>query len=127
MIQMPIYTYTSYPPRELQEYASSLWNIALYAKALNQMDLYNQAKTIHDKLARDYQARTAPKKKGFWEMFKDNITFRDMDHHITISIECIEGDKVFENYVRAAKDFEPYLLRQKLQEVLELHNRKYGQ
>jgi hypothetical protein len=107
------------------KFQSSLSVIAAYAKAANLMDLYNQAKEAHDNMTRQYNAQTAPKKKGFWEQFKDNLTF-NMDTHVSLPASFLEDDVTFQALYEHAKSLPQNELLKQLREAVTTHNNLYG-
>ena len=75
---------------ELRIYLSELATIAALAKVAKQTEIYNQAKEAYDHLVSQYNEQARPKKKGFWEQFKDNLTFRDLDINSTELLQSLE-------------------------------------
>lgn len=124
-MRMPIYHTRTMPSMELRNYLSELASIAALAKAANQTELYNQAKEAHDNLVTQYNTQNRPKKKGFWEQFKDNLLFRDMDTHIVDLLEPLEGDPYFQMQVNAYKNFPIQKLNQALNETIQQFNSKH--
>lgn len=109
-MRMTIYHTTTMPSMKLTRYLSELSGIAALAKAANQMQLYNQAKDAHDSLVSKYNEQTRPKKKGFWEQLKDNLTFRELDTHVATPLSYLEDDVWFRSISERLKDCPPYLI-----------------
>ena len=125
-MRMPIYHTTTMPSMKLTSYLSELSVIAAFAKAANQMQLYNQAKEAHDRLVYQYNEQTRPKKKGFWEQFKDNLTFRELDTHVAMSLSYLEDDASFRGISEGLKSWPSYKLVTELNNAVESFNRKHG-
>ena len=62
MIHIPVNHRTISASDEFNKFQSSLFMIAVYAKAANQMGIYNQAKQAHDNMARQFNTQCKPKK-----------------------------------------------------------------
>ena len=113
------------PSMELTSYLSELSVIAALAKAANQLTLYSQAKDAHDRLVSQYNEQTKPKKKGFWEQFKDNITFRDLDTHVALPLTYLEEDSAFKIIYEGIKDWPSYKIQSELNKAVADFNRKH--
>ena len=124
-MKMPIYHTTTMPSMELTSYLSELSVIAALAKAANQLTLYSQAKDAHDRLVSQYNEQTKPKKKGFWEQFKDNITFRDLDTHVALPLTYLEEDSAFKIIYEGIKDWPSYKIQSELNKAVADFNRKH--
>lgn len=124
-MRMLIYHTTTSPSIELTSYLSKLWVLAAYAKAANKMSLYNQAKDIHDRLVLNYNEQVRPKKKGFWQQFKDNITFRDLDTHCAITLEYLEENSTFQTIYEAVKQEPSYKLIEELNRAVTEFNQNH--
>ena len=125
MIRIPVHNTISSPSMDFIKFQSSLAVIAAYAKAANLMDLYNHAKEAHDNMARQYNAKTAPKKKGFWEQFKDNLTL-NMDTQVALTVSYLEDDPSFTTMYEAIKKLSPYEIQKGLRDAVNTHNSLYG-
>ena len=125
MIRIPVRNTIVSPSLDLIKYQSSLMVIAAYAKAANQIELYNQAKEAHDNTVRQYNARTAPKKKSFWEQFKDNLTF-NMDTQVAIPQFYLEEDPSFSAMCEVIRGLSSYQVLEGLRDAVARHNRVYG-
>ena len=121
MIKVPIHTTFVSPSLDFIKYRSSLMVVAAYAKAANQIELYKQAKETYDKVTRQYNEKTAPKKKGFWEQFKDNLTF-NMDSQVALSISYLEDDSDFLEMIEAIKRKSSFEIQKGLREAILVHN-----
>ncbi len=124
-MKMPIYHTTTMPSIKLTSYLSELSMIAAFAKAANQLTLYNQAKEAHDRLVSQYNEQTRPKKKGFWEQFKDNITFRDLDTHVAIPLTYLEDDPTFKAICEGIQSWPPNRIQSELNQAVADFNRKH--
>ena len=113
------------PSIELTSYLSELSMIAAFAKVANQPTLYNQAKEAHDRLVTQYNEQTKPKKKGFWEQFKDNITFRDLDTHVAIPLTYLEEDSTFKAILEGVQSWPSYEVVRQLNQAVADFNRKH--
>lgn len=122
---MPIYHTTTMPSIELTSYLSELSMIAAFAKAANQLTLYNQAKEAHDCLVSQYNEQTKPKKKGFWEQFKDNITFRDLDTHVAIPLTYLEEDSTFKAILEGVQSWPSDEILRQLNQTVADFNKKH--
>lgn len=122
---MPIYHTTTMPSMELRFYLSELATIAALAKVANQTEIYNQAKEAHDRLVSQYNEQTRPKKKGFWEQFKDNLTFRDLDTHIAEHLPSLEEDFNFKMFLSAYANRPIHEVNQALSEQIQRFNSKH--
>ena len=83
------HTFTS-PSLELNKVQAQLAQIAAYAKAAREIDIFNQIKEMHDNMSRRFNAENAPQKKGWFQshfgydtetlfsapLLEDNITFK---------------------------------------------------
>ena len=125
MIRIPVHNTITSPSLDFIKYQTTLVFIAAYAKAANQMDLYNQAKEAHDNMASQYNAQTAPKKKGFWEQFKDNLTF-NMDTHVALPAGYLEDDVTFQTIYEQAKTLSQSELLKQLGDAIAIYNGLYG-
>lgn len=125
MVRIPVRNTIISPSLDFIKFQSSLMVIAAYAKAANQNDLYEQAKEAHDNMARQYNAKTAPKKKGFWEQFKDNLTF-NMDTQVALPVSYLEDDPSFTAMYEAIKKLSPYEVQKGLRDAVNTHNSLYG-
>jgi LPS O-antigen subunit length determinant protein (WzzB/FepE family) len=121
MIRIPVHNTITTPSQDFIKYQTSLQAIAAYAKAAHQAELYNQAKETHDKLVRQYNEQNAPKKKGFWEQFKDNLTL-NMDTHVTFYASYLEEDIAFKTLYEGALKLPQSKLMNDLRQLLDYHN-----
>lgn len=124
-MRMPIYHTTTMPSMALTGYLSELSTLAAFAKTANQMQLYNQAKEAHDRLVAQYNEQTRPKKKGFWEQFKDNLTFRELDTHVALPLYYLENDTMFNTLCESLKSLPSYRINQLLSEAVQNFNSKH--
>ena len=124
-MRMPIYHTTTMPSIELTSYLSELSVLAALAKAANQTKLYNQAQEAHDKLVANYNEQTRQKKKGFWEQFKDNLTFRDLDTNVAMSLNYLEEDSMFKTMYETIKSWPSYKIIKELNQAVADFNRKH--
>ena len=124
MSRIPIHSTILRPSIDFIKIQSSLAVIAAYAKAAELMDLYNQAKEAHDNMTRQYNAQSAPKKKGFWEKFKDNLTF-NLDTQIALPASYLEDDVTFQAIYNHAKSLSQNELLKKIKEAVTTHNSLY--
>lgn len=125
MIHIPVNHRTISASDEFIKFQSSLFMIAVYAKAANQMELFNQVKQAHDNMARQFNTQCKPK-KGFWQEFKDNFSL-NMDTESFISERYLEDkEPEFSAYYQYAKSLSPRDLQAALNRAIEDHNRKYG-
>jgi hypothetical protein len=83
------HSFTS-PSLKFNNVQAQLAQIAAYAKAANETDIFNQIKEMHDNMSRQFNAENAPKKKGWFQshfgydtetlfsapLLEDNITFK---------------------------------------------------
>ena len=92
MIKIPVHNTFTTPSQQLTTYLSILEVMAAYAKAAHQTDLFNQLKEQHDKMVTQYNEQNKPKKKGFWEQVKDNLTL-NMDTHTTFYLSLLATNK----------------------------------
>lgn len=120
---IPVTSSISGPSSDFNNYQSSLCSIAAYAKAANQMELYNQAKDAHDKMAREYNNRNAEKKRGFWESIARSISF---DTHVTLSAPYLEDDPSFIQMYKIASMLPNYQVLALLRAAVNQHNIAYG-
>lgn len=123
-MRMPIYHATTMPSMALNNYLSELSVIAAYAKVANQETLYNQIKEAHDGLVVQYNRQSQPKKKGFWEQFKDNLTFRELDTHIAIPLTYLEDDSMFKTICDGLQKRPKQEILVQLNKAVEDFNRK---
>lgn len=70
------------PSNELRFRFRKLCEIAAAAKVSGQTELFEQAKSLYDSLASQYNAQARPKKRGFWGQFVDNLTNTETSVHI---------------------------------------------
>ena len=100
--------------------------IAIYAKLTNNMDIFNQAKEIHDEFARRFNEQNRPKKKGFWQEFKDNLTL-NMDTTSFTPAELLdENEPPFSTYYEFVKSKSQAELQASLKWALSNYKNKYG-
>lgn len=125
MIRIPVHSTILRPSIDFIKIQSSIAVIAAYAKAAELMDLYNQAKEAHDNMTRQYNAQSAPKKKGFWEKFKDNLTF-NLDTQIALPASYLEDDVTFQAIYNHAKSLSQNELLKQLKEAVTTHNSLYS-
>lgn len=111
---------------DLIKFQTSLEMIAAYAKAANQMDLYNKVKEAHDNISYQFNARNTPKKKGFWQQFKDNL-LGDMDTTTVIPLRSLEESFTFKPLYEAAKKLSYNELIRSLEMLVDKHNKLYGE
>ena len=110
---------------EFNKFQSSLFMIAVYAKAANQMELFNQVKQAHDDNARQFNTQCKPK-KGFWQEFKDNF-FLNMDVESFVEERYLDEKSVeFSAFYQHAKSLSPRDLQAYLEGAIVEHNRKFG-
>ena len=83
------HSFTS-PSLEFNKVQAQLAQIAAYAKAAREIDIFNQIKEMHDNMSRRFNAENAPQKKGWFQshfgydtetlfsapLLEDNITFK---------------------------------------------------
>lgn len=125
MIHIPVSMRTISASDEFNKFQSSLFMIAVYAKAANQMEIYNQAKQAHDNMARQFNTQCKPK-KSFWQEFKDNFSL-NMDTESFISEKYLEEkEPEFSAFYQYAKSLSPRDLQATLNGAIADHNRKYG-
>ena len=67
MIHIPVNYRTISASDEFNKFQNSLEIIAAYAKAANQMELFNQVKQAHDNNAHQFNTQCKPK-KSFWQI-----------------------------------------------------------
>lgn len=126
MIHIPSNHTSISPSREFIEHQTSLMMIAIYAKLTNNMDIFNQAKEIHDEFARRFNEQNRPKKKGFWEEFKDNF-FLNMDTTSFTPAEFLdENSDTFSVWYEMEKSKSQAELQGLLKWALSDYNSKYG-
>lgn len=125
MIHIPVSMRTISASDEFNKFQSSLFMIAVYAKAANQMELFNQVKQAHDNNARQFNTQCKPK-KGFWQEFKDNLLL-NMDVESFVPAKCLdEMGMEFSVFYQHAKSLSPRDLEAYLKGAIADHNRKYG-
>ena len=120
-IHIPVNNTIISPSREFISHLSNLQMIAALAKTLNLVDLYNQVKDAHDNLVCQYNAQSKPKKKGFWEQFKDNLTM-NMDTHTAVSVSYLEDDSFFKQWCEYFKKRPQHELVKLLKESIATSN-----
>ncbi len=126
MIHVPSNHTSISPSREFIAHQTSLEMIAIYAKLTNNMDIFNQAKEIHDEAARRFNEQNRPKKKGFWEEFKDNF-FLNMDTTSFTPAEFLdENSDTFSVWYEMEKSKSQAELQGLLKWALSDYNSKYG-
>ena len=78
------------PSLQFNNVQTQLAQIAAYAKAAKEMDIFNQIKEMHDNMSRRFNAENAPQKKGWFQshfgydtetlfsapLLEDNISFK---------------------------------------------------
>ena len=83
------HTFTS-PSLQFNNVQTQLAQIAAYAKAANEMEIFNQMKEMHDNMSRRFNAENAPQKKNWFQshfgydtetlfsapLLEDNISFK---------------------------------------------------
>lgn len=83
------HSFTS-PSLEFNKVQAQLAQIAAYAKAAREIDIFNKIKEMHDNMSRRFNAENAPQKKGWFQshfgydtetlfsapLLEDNITFK---------------------------------------------------
>ncbi len=121
MIRIPVHHTITCPSEEFNNYIVTLSTVAAYAKAAHQMDLYNQIKEIHDNLVRQYNEQNKPKKKGFWEQFKDNLSL-NMDTHFALHVSYLEDNASFNNLYEYLKNFPQEELLRELRKGISVLN-----
>ena len=107
------------PSSELLALQRCLAQIAALAKTANQMELFNQAKESHDNLTRQYNAQTAPKKKGFWERLVNNLS---MGVDTVVDVPYLEESYYFKDYYEEAKALQKDELLKTLYIAIEQYN-----
>lgn len=66
------------PSSELKFRLRKLAEIGAFAKSLNQIDLFNKTKQLHDKLVDDFNAQgKEATKRSFWGKMLDEITWTE--------------------------------------------------
>ena len=117
--------HTSTMPSEMFiRHQTYLAGIAAFAKALNQIELFNQAKEMHDNMARQYNANNTPK-KGFWQQLKDNLSM-NMDTHTDTVVSYLEDDGTYKNFCEQAQRMSSLELRKYLSEGINSFNKWFG-
>lgn len=125
MIHIPVSMRTISASDEFNKFQSILFMIAVYAKAANQMELFNQVKQAHDNNARQFNTQCKPK-KGFWQEFKDNLLL-NMDVESFVPAKCLdEKEMEFSVLYQYAKSLSLKDLQNTLNGAIADHNRKYG-
>ena len=125
MIHIPVNHRTISASDEFNKFQSSLFMIAVYAKAANQMELFNQVKQAHDNMARQFNTQCKPK-KSFWQEFKDNFSL-NMDTESFVAEKYLEDkEPEFSVFYQHAKSLSPKTLQAYLEGAIAEHNRKYG-
>lgn len=127
MIHIPVNHRTISASNELKKFQDSLFKIALYAKAANQMEIYNQAKQAHDNMARQFNTRYRPAKKGFWQKFKDNILMNMDIEEFVPERYFDEKDIGFSGFYQYAESLPLNELLTALNDAIADHNRRYGE
>lgn len=125
MLHIPIRHTRVKPSREFTSMLNELSHIALLAKVLGNSTLYEQSKEMHDRLVQQYRVQTEPKKKGFWEQFKDNLLNRDMDTYIAEHVDYLEENPYLELCLKLYSEEPRYKLEKSLRESLDKFNQKY--
>lgn len=83
------HSFTS-PSLEFNKVQAQLAQIAAYAKAAREIDIFNKIKEMHDNMSRRFNAENAPQKKSWFQshfgydtetlfsapLLEDNITFK---------------------------------------------------
>lgn len=83
------HSFTS-PSLEFNKVQAQLAQIAAYAKAAREINIFNQIKEMHDNMSRRFNAENAPQKKGWFQshfgydtetlfsapLLEDNISFK---------------------------------------------------
>ena len=83
------HSFTS-PSLEFNKVQAQLAQIAAYAKAAKELDIFNQIKEMHDNMSRRFNAENAPQKKNWFQshfgydtetlfsapLLEDNISFK---------------------------------------------------
>jgi hypothetical protein len=83
------HSFTS-PSLQFNKVQTQLAQIAAYAKAAREMDIFNQIKEMHDNMSRQFNTENAPKKKSWFQshfgydtetlfsapLLEDNISFK---------------------------------------------------
>lgn len=95
-----------------------LATIAIYAKVLNQMDLYNQAKEAHDNLVRQYNAQlpqSSSRKKG-WTPFR-----AEDEAVLSAPLEYLEDDGIIQLLFEQAKTMPQYEIEKELRKAIDYY------
>ena len=121
MIKIPVHNTFTTPSQQLTTYLSILEVMAAYAKAAHQTDLFNQLKEQHDKMVTQYNEQSRPKKKGFWEQVKDNLTL-NMDTHTTFYLSFLEEEVAFTSTYDSIKNLPQSKLLQELKKGIDQLN-----
>jgi hypothetical protein len=121
MIKIPVHNTFTTPSQQLTTYLSILEVMAAYAKAAHQTDLFNQLKEQHDKMVTQYNEQNKPKKKGFWEQVKDNLTL-NMDTHTRFYLSLLEEEVAFTSTYDSIKNLPQSKLLQELKKGIDQLN-----
>ena len=124
MIHIPVNYRTISASDEFNKFQNSLEIIAAYAKAANQMELFNQVKQAHDNNAHQFNTQCKPK-KSFWQDFKDNLLL-NMDVETFVEAKYLEESGGFYIYSLRAESLSPRDLQAALNGAIADYNRKYG-
>ena len=125
MIHIPVRHISIHASEEFNNYLASLKQIAIYAKAANQLDIFNEAKNIHDNMVRQFNEQNRPK-KSFWQEFKDNLLFNMDVESFTPENYLDLDDPVNVVIYEYAKSFSPRDIQALLSATIKKHNDKYG-
>lgn len=106
------------PSMDFLRLKGMLVEIAGYAKAANQMDLFNQAKEAHDNLVRQYNAQrpksSSPNRR--WTPFSVE------DTTISAPEEYLEEDSIYQVLYEHAKTLSQYELNERLRKAVDSFN-----
>ena len=117
--------HTSTMPSEMFiRHQTYLAGIAAFAKALNQMELFNQAKEMHNNMARQYNDQSTPK-KGFWQQFKDNLSL-NMNTHTDTWVSYLEDDWTYKDFCEQAQKMTRFELQKQLSDAINSFNKWFG-
>lgn len=124
-MRIPVRHTSTMPSMDFMKFQCSIGSIAIYAKVANEVELYYQAKDIHDKMAQQFNTANAPKKKGFWGEFMDNLCL-NMDTHSFTPAYNLEDEPFYSVVYEQAQRLSSSELRKKLNDAIVLHNKLFG-
>jgi len=117
-MRIPVRHTTITPSYQLNMALTRLALIAAGACVLGETNLERQAREAYNKLVNDYNSQLpSDKPKGFWEQFKDNLTF-NMDTTVTQRLKTLDASDEFELYKRTFKDMDRNELVRALNKII---------